>query len=202
MLTLQLLRLLMGGWRRLREGLLRHLFLSHGKRFRFDPDGVYSFRTITVGEDVNLGLRPILSATSSHIKIGNHVFFGPEVSVHGGNHRFDVIGRFMSTITEVEKRPDDDKDVIIEDDVWIGTRAIILQGVTIGRGAIVAAGAVVTRNVPPYAIVGGVPAQLIRFRWDVSTILSHEQLLYSPDRRLLRDDLLQWQINDATKLTE
>lgn len=58
----------------------------------------------------------------------------------------------------------------IGNDVWIGTNAIILRGVTIGDGAIVAAGAVVTKNVPPYAIVGGCPARLIRFRFDKKTI--------------------------------
>ena len=192
MLGVELVRVLASGWRRFREYLLRPLFLAHGQHFRFDPGGVYSFRTITVGEDVNLGLRPLLLATRSHIRIGSHVFFGPEVTVRGGNHRMDVVGRFMSTITEAEKRPEDDEGVTIEDDVWVGTRAIILQGVTIGRGAVVAAGAVVTRNVPPYAVVGGVPAKVIKFRWDVDTILVHEQALYPPGSRLSRDSLLRW----------
>ena len=66
---------------------------------------------------------------------------------------------------------------IIESDVWIGTRAVILAGVTIGRGAVVAAGAVVTRSVEPYAIVAGNPARLIRKRWDDETIAEHERQL-------------------------
>ncbi len=60
--------------------------------------------------------------------------------------------------------------VSIEDDVWIGTNAVIVQGVRVGAGAVVAAGAVVTRNVPPYAIVGGVPARVLRYRFDERTI--------------------------------
>jgi acetyltransferase-like isoleucine patch superfamily enzyme len=84
----------------------------------------------------------------------------------------------MDSITESEKRPEDDRDVIIGDDVWIGARAIILHGVTIGRGSVVAAGAVVARDVPSYAIVGGVPARVIRYRWDPATIERHEALLY------------------------
>ena len=59
------------------------------------------------------------------------------------------------------KRPQDDQDVTIEDDVWIGVGSIILRGVTVHRGAVVAAGAVVTEDVPPYAVVGGVPARII-----------------------------------------
>jgi len=171
----------------------RPLFASHGRNFRFDPAGDYSFSTIHVGHDVHLGMRPTLNATISTIRIGNKVIFGPEVIIRGGNHRTDLVGRFMSDVTEAEKRPADDLGVVIEDDVWIGTRAVILNGVTIGRGAIVGAGAVVTRNVPPYAIVGGVPARVLRFRWDVKTILRHETTLYPAEQRLEREALERWQ---------
>lgn len=66
--------------------------------------------------------------------------------------------------------PHNKMDVVIGSDVWIGYRAILLAGVTIGDGAIVAAGAVVTKDVPPYAIVGGVPAKMIRKRFSDETI--------------------------------
>ncbi len=172
--------------------MYRPLFASYGRNFRFDPAGEYSFGTIHVGDDVNLGMRPTLNATRSRIHIGNKVIFGPEVVIRGGNHTTSLVGRFVCDITETEKLPTDDSDVMIEDDVWIGTRAIILHGVTIGRGAVVAAGAVVTKNVPPYAIVGGVPARVLRFRWNVETILRHEVLLYPPEERLSREDLAKW----------
>lgn len=76
------------------------------------------------------------------------------------------------------------KQTIIGNDVWIGTSAIIMQGVNIGDGAVIASGAVVTKDVPPYAIVGGVPAKIIKYRFDDVTI---EKLLkskwwdYGPD---------------------
>jgi acetyltransferase-like isoleucine patch superfamily enzyme len=169
--------------------MYRPLFAAYGRNFRFDPAGTYSFATIHVGNDVSLGMRPTLNATRSTIRIGNRVMFGPEVVIRGGNHTTTLVGRFMSDITELEKCPEDDRDVVIEDDVWVGTRAIILHGVRIGRGSIVGAGAVVTRNVPPYSIVGGVPARVIRFRWDVETILRHEAMLYPVELRLLREEL-------------
>lgn len=160
--------------------LYRSRFASYGRDFSFDPFGVYSYETISVGNNVNLGYRPILIASRSRIVIGDNVMFGPEVTIRGGNHRIDIVGKPMAAVRDSEKRPEDDPGVIIEDDVWIGSRAIILAGVTIGRGAVVAAGAVVTRSVEPYAIVAGNPARMIRKRWDEATIGEHE--------RRLRDD--------------
>jgi acetyltransferase-like isoleucine patch superfamily enzyme len=158
--------------------IYRARFAQYGCNFSFDPFGVYTFKSIYVGDNVNLGYRPILIATRAKIVIGNNVMFGPEVTIRGGNHRIDIVGKPMIAVREGEKRPEDDPGVVIEDDVWIGTRAIILAGVTIGRGAVIAAGALVTKDVPQYAIVGGNPAKLIRMRWDAKTIARHEQGLY------------------------
>ncbi len=185
-------------WRGLRMLLYRPLFGSYGRNFRFDPDGDYTYATIHVGNDVHLGMRPTLNASRSRIRIGNKVLFGPEVTIRGGNHRTDLVGRFIFDVTDAEKRPEDDLGVLIEDDVWIGTRAVIVHGVTIGRGAIVGAGAVVTKDVPPYAIVGGVPARVIRFRWDVETILRHETMAYPAEQRLARAALEQAQKETLT----
>lgn len=149
-------------------------FASRGSAFEFDPDGTYSYESIHVGNHVNLGARPTLLATRSAIRIGNHVMFGPGVTVRGGNHRVDLVGRYIDTIGDNEKRPEDDPGVVIEDDVWVGGNATILGGVTIGRGSVVAASAVVTKNVPPYSIVGGNPAKVIRPRFAPDEIVAHE----------------------------
>ncbi|MGD0548583.1 MAG: acyltransferase [Terracidiphilus sp.] len=167
--------------------LLLPLFKEHGSNIWFDPDGVYSFENIILGSDVFLGLCPTLIAAKSVIRIGNKVMFGPQVTVVGGRHNTAEIGRFMTDVTE--KRPEDDLGVVIEDDVWVGTRAVILRGVTVGRGSIVAAGSVVTKNVPPYAIVAGCPARVIKFRWDVESLIRHEEMLYSLDLRIPEDKL-------------
>jgi len=177
--------------RRGRMYLLRPLFGSWGQGFRFDPDGFYSYPNIHVGDEVNLGYQPILMAALSEIRIGSRIMFGPQVMVIGGGHNTAKIGAFMSEVHE--KAPGDDLGVIIEDDVWVGARAIILRGVTLGRGSIIGAGSVVNRSTPPYAIAAGNPARVIRFRWDVETILQHEASLYPPDQRLSRETLEAWQ---------
>ena len=163
------------------------LFREHGRSIWFDPDGVYSFENIILGSNVSLGLCPTLMAADSTIRIGSKVMFGPYVTVVGGGHNRAEIGRFMFDVKE--KRPEDDRGVIIEDDVWVGTRAIILRGVTVGRGSIVAAGSVVTKSVPPYALVAGCPARVIRFRWDVETLIRHEKMLYGAECRISEDRL-------------
>lgn len=157
--------------------IYRSRFARHGNNFSFDPLGVYSFENIFVGNNVNLGYRPTLIASLSKIIIGNDVMFGPYVTIRGGNHRTDILGRSMISIADHEKRPQDDPGVIIGNDVWIGTHSIILAGVNIGDGSIVAAGSVVTRNVEPYSVVAGSPARLIAMRWDQSNIAKHKAIL-------------------------
>lgn len=172
---------------RLKMLLLMPAFERHGKHFLFDPDGFYSFRNIEVGDYVSLGRGPVLLASESKIRIGNKVMFGPGVTIIGGNHNASVVGKFMYDVHE--KRPEDDQDVVIEEDVWVGTGAILLKGIRVGRGSIIAAGAVVNRDVPPYTICGGVPARVLSARFDIDTILEHEKLLYPPERRFSRDIL-------------
>ncbi len=92
------------------------------------------------------------------IKIGNYVLVGPYVFITSETHEHEDLK--IPIYHQSTKK----KKVVIEDDVWIGTKAVILPGLTIGKGAIIGAGAVVTKNVPPYAIVGGVPAKVIKYR--------------------------------------
>ena len=83
----------------------------------------------------------------------------------------------------VSKKNGDDMPIIIEDDVWIGANAIILSGVTIGEGAIIGAGSVVTKNVEPYTIFAGNPAKKIKMRFTEDELLNHRQLLYEATRQ-------------------
>lgn len=104
--------------------------------------------------------------------------FGPHVFMITGGHRYDIIGRYMSSIKENEKLEENDRPIIVEGDNWIGANSIVLKGVTIGEGSIIAAGSVVTKDVPPYSIVGGVPARVIKMRFNDEEIKKHKELLY------------------------
>ena len=108
--------------------------------------------------------------------IGDYVMFGPNVSVITGNHRIDVLGERMYEVKDSDKRDSDDQDVVFAGDNWIGANSTILKGVTIGEGAVVAAGSVVNKSVPPYSIVGG-PAKMIKMRFTEKEIIEHQKLI-------------------------
>lgn len=156
---------------------VRPLFKAYGKNFIFNPFDVFTYKTISVGDDVFIGSGANFSASETYINVGSKVMFGPNVTIMGGDHNTFVLGSYM--YDNKEKLPENDLPVIIEDDVWIGTGAIILKGVTIGKGSIIAAGAVVTKSCDPYSIIGGIPAQLIKKRFTTEEIEKHEFLLNS-----------------------
>lgn len=116
----------------------------------------------------------MLQSAHGYIKIGSHVMFAPGVNLHGGDHVMNQIGMYMD---QVQKEFGQDPDLVVEDDVWIGANAIILGGVTIGRGAVIGAGTIVTKSIPPYSIYVGNPGRVIKKRFTDEQILEHERKL-------------------------
>lgn len=108
--------------------------------------------------------------------------------IHTGNHAM-IVGCFHALITDDDKPEGYDKDIVVEEDVWMGCNVTLLSGVVIGRGSIVAAGAVVNKNMPPYSVIGGVPARFIKFKWTIDQILKHEEILYPEQERFSRKQL-------------
>ena len=93
------------------------------------------------------------------VKIGANVMMGPEVVIYTSGHKHD-----RTDIPMMDQGSDEVRPVVIGDDVWIGRRVMIMPGVTIGNGCVIAAGAVVTKDIPDYSVAGGVPAKVIKSR--------------------------------------
>lgn len=113
----------------------------------------YDPRNITIGEDTIVGENAVLDGRDT-LAIGNHVDIASEVMIYNAQH--NVHAKHFAAQEGIIRAP-----VIIDDYVFIGPRAIILPGVSVGKGAVIAAGAVVTKSVEPFSIVGGVPAEKI-----------------------------------------
>lgn len=111
---------------------------------------------LRIGDNSGVGLRCELNGP---VTIGNDVMMGPETIIYTQNHKFSDTERPMRL-----QGFESTEDVVIEDDVWIGRRVMIMPGVRIGKGSVIAAGAVVTKDVPPYSVAGGVPAKILKSR--------------------------------------
>lgn len=145
----------------IRYFLCRHIFKYCGHAVNIEH-GVFfgNGNEIEIGNYSGLGINAKLSGP---LKIGHNVMMGPDVMVYTQNHNFDRLDIPMIQQGNTASQP-----VIIEDDVWIGARAIILPGIRIETGAIIAAGAVVTKDVKSYMIVGGNPAKPIKTRKEMN----------------------------------
>ena len=155
----------------------RKLFKKCGKNVFIDTNCNINYSNVTIGNNSSIGKGCTFICSLAEIIIGDNVMFAPNVTVVTGGHRYDIVGKTMKEITNKEKLPKNDRNVIFEGDNWIGTNAVILRGVRIGEGAIIGAGAVVTKDVPPYAIVGCNPAKVIKMRFTETEIINHKKIL-------------------------
>lgn len=140
----------------LRRFLCKRMFEKVGCNVNIEHGAFFGGgKEIEIGNNSAIGLNARISGP---LKIGDDVMMGPNVSIFTQNHETENIYKPMRLQTAPKEK------VTIGNDCWIGANAVILPGVTIGNGVIVGAGAVVTKNVPDYAVVGGVPAKIIKMR--------------------------------------
>lgn len=130
----------------------------------------------------------VINAKEESVFIKKYTEIAPDVTIVTNSHKSTV--GIPQVILGESHINDKSADVIIEEDVWVGTRVTILPGVTLGRGCIVAANALVTKSVPPYALVAGMPARIIGVKFSISDIEKHEDALYSANERLSHEKLV------------
>ena len=147
---------LFGGFAKWLRKICGKLILAKcGKKVNIEHGANFSSK-VSLGNNSGIGINASLGGK---VTIGDNVMMGPHCIIYTRNHEFN---RIDVPMCEQGFRPE--QPVVIGNDVWIGGRVIILPGVNIGNGAILGAGAVVTKDVPQYAVVGGNPAKIIKYR--------------------------------------
>lgn len=151
---------------------------------------------VAVGRNTYGGIKLYSSAKNSRLNIGSFCSIGPEVTfIMNNEHRLNSLSTFpfrVKALGETAPEALDKGGISIADDVWIGFGATILDGVHIAQGAVVGARALVTKDVPPYAIVGGCPAQVLRYRFSPEIV----QRLKKIDFSKLDRGFIESHIND------
>lgn len=154
---------------------VKRIFKKCGKISTIDTHAYFgNGREVRIGDGSGIGAN---NHIPNNIIIGNDVMMGPDIYIASNNHSFDRLDIPMNKQGIKVAEP-----TVLEDDCWIGANVTILKGVTIGRGSVVAAGAVVTKSCMPYSIIGGVPARLIKKRFTPEQISEHERLLYLEEK--------------------
>lgn len=142
-------------WKKLRAYLAKQFISSCGDNVNIEKGANFNTE-LEIGDFSGLGID---SDINGKVIIGKYVMMGPQCKIYSRNHAFS-----RTDIPMMKQGFSDVKPVIIEDDVWIGGGVIILPGVHVGQGAIIGAGAVVTKNVEAFTVVGGNPARIIKYR--------------------------------------
>lgn len=131
----------------------------------------------------------VINAGQESVFIGKYTVIAPDVTIITNNHHPTV--SIPQVILGESHINDTSANVTIKEDVWVGTRSTIMAGVTLGRGCIVGANALVSKSVPPYALVAGVPARIIGVKFSLADIERHEEALYPPQERMTHEELVE-----------
>jgi maltose O-acetyltransferase len=152
----------MPGWRlfeRIRYFFVKKILKQCGNSVRVNSKCYFGDGSkLIVGDRTLLGLNARLGGK---IRLGDDVIMGPDVILMAISHAYDRVDIPINTQGSTRER-----EIIIGDDVWIGTRVVIMPGVHVGSHSIIGSGAVVTKSCKPYSIIGGVPAKIIKSRKD------------------------------------
>ena len=146
-----------------------------------------------MGENTNIDAGAIIMNPRAKVIFKKNSGSAVDLLAITGNH-MSIVGKNLKQVTDKIKDEYDvnhemDKDIVIEEDVWIGARVTLLSGAILGRGCEVGSGAVVRSIVPPYAVVIGNPAKIVGFRFTPEEIVEHEKVQYDESERISKDIL-------------
>lgn len=150
----------------LRESVIKSSFGSCGKNVHIaEKSDIKGIGNISIGDDVAIGPHALLWTTRANIIIKEKVIIGPGLSIITGDHKINVVGKYMADVTDEEK------------DVWIGANVTILKGVTVAEGCVIGAGTVLTKSTHPYGIYVGVPGRRVSERFTNEELENHINIL-------------------------
>ncbi len=173
----------------------RKRFREQNKNNTIQALNDFDIDRVKVGNYTYGGITNLAYDDSTKLSIGNFVSIAPGVTfISSADHSMNTISTFpfKAKILTGENEATSKGDIEIDDDVWIGQNAIILSGVHISQGAVVAAGSVVNMDVPPYAIVGGVPAKVLKYRFEQDVI----EFLLTLDYSQLSKELIEKNVDN------
>lgn len=170
----------------IKEKLRKYLFRKKWRKLNAHnstyADGIFLADCVSVGKKTYGSIRALTFNPNYKLIIGNYCSIAPNVMfIVSADHSINGISTYPFKVKIVGNDVEgiSKGDILIDDDVWIGYGSIILSGVHIGQGAVVAAGSVITKDVPPYSIVGGSPAKVIKYRYSEKTREKLEKIDYS-----------------------
>lgn len=143
------------------------------------PGNIYLYDFVRIGPKAN-----IMASGKGKFIMKQGCLCSENLVVVTSNHR-QHIGEYLNSNNEDAVYG----DVIVEEDVWIGVNVTLLAGVCVGRGAIIGACSVVTKDIPPYTIAVGNPAKIIKLKWTIDEIIVHEEKLYAEEQRYSKQQL-------------
>ncbi len=146
-------------------------FAYLGKNVIICKKSNFTYNNIYIGDNSYIGEGAEFLSTNAEIHIGENVMIGPNVMLITGNHNIHEIGIYMNDVKI--KNENDDENIVIENDVWIGAGAIILKGVKIGTGSVIGAGAIVCKSVKPYQIYVGSHSVKVFDRFNSGDLKKH-----------------------------
>jgi acetyltransferase-like isoleucine patch superfamily enzyme len=155
----------------------------HKTAFIRYPIFIRGIHNIYLYENTHISANSTILAGRAKFVIKKNSGAAEGLTVVTGNH-YSIIGRYLNSIRNEEKPDDLDKDVVVEEDVWIALNVTLCAGITVGRGAEIGAGSVCRKSIPPYAIVIGNPAKVVGFKFTPEEIVEHEKQLYSEEERI------------------